>query len=137
MSMTRLLLIAALALVAASCSSSDRNRPVPLALVKRALSDAKLEPRKVRLVVKVAKGWRPPKAVNYCAAEAVAQPAAASLDVDGGRAIVMVFKDAHAADAWMPMPECGAKPLRVRNVVAVPTHGSLSQPLRHAIRELD
>jgi hypothetical protein len=135
--MARLLLVAALVLVVASCSSSDKNRSVPLAVVKRALSNAQLQPRKVRLVVTVAKGWTPPKAVNYCAAEAVAHPSATSLDVDGGRAIVMVFKDRHAADEWTPVPECGAKPLRVRNVIAVPTHGSLSQPLRHAIRKLD
>ena len=135
--MTRLLLVAALGLVAASCSSSDKNRPVPLAVAKRALSDAKLHPRTVRLVVTVAKGWTPPKTVNYCAAEAAAHPSATSLDVDGGRAIVMVFKDLDAADAWTPIPERVAKPLRARNVIAVPTHGSLSQRLRHTIRQLD
>jgi hypothetical protein len=135
--MTRLLLVAAVALVAASCSSSDRNRAVRLAVVKRALSDAQLRPHKVRLTMKVATGWTPPKPVNYCAAEAVAQPSATSLDVDGGRAIVMVFNDGHAGDEWTPMPECGAKPFRVRNIIAVPTHGSLSQRLRQTIRELD
>jgi hypothetical protein len=49
----------------------------------------------------------------------------------------MVFEDGHAADEWTPMPECGAKPFRVRNVIAVPTQGSLSQRLRHAIRQLN
>ena len=135
--MTRLLLVAAVALVAASCDSSDENRAVPLAVVKRALSDAQLRPHKVRLIVTVATDWTPSKAVNYCAAEAVSQPSAASLDVDGGRAIVMVFEDGHAGDEWTPMPECGAKPLRIRNVIAVPTHGSLSQRLQHVIRQLD
>jgi hypothetical protein len=47
----------------------------------------------------------------------------------------MVFNDMHAGDEWTPMPECGAEPLRVRNIIAVPTHGSLSQRLRHAIRQ--
>jgi hypothetical protein len=108
---------------------------VPRAVVKRALGDARLRPQKVRLIVQVATDWTPPKAVNYC--EAVAQPSAASLDVDGGRATVMVFKDMRAGDEWTPMPECRAKPLRVRNIIAVPTHGSLSQRLRHAIRQFD
>jgi hypothetical protein len=135
--MMRLLLVAAVVLVAASCGSSDKNRAVPLAVVKRALGDAHLRPQKVRLIVQVATDWTPPKAVNYCAAEAVAQPSAASLDVDGGRAIVMVFEDMRAGDEWTPMPECGAKPLRVRNIIAVPTQGSLSWRLRHAIRQFD
>jgi hypothetical protein len=131
----RLLMVAALAVLAMSCSS-NKNRAVPLALVKHVLSDSQLGPKKVRLVVTVATGWTPPKAVNYCAAEAVDQSSATSLDVDGGRAIVMVFEDGHAADNWMPRPECPAKPLRVRNVIAVPTHGRLSQRLRHAIHRL-
>jgi hypothetical protein len=135
--MTRLILVAAVALLAASCSSGDKNRAVPLAVVKRALSDAQLRPQKVRLTVQVATGWTPPKPVNYCLAEAVAQASATSLDVDGGRAIVMVFNDGSASDEWTPMPECGAKPFRMRNVIAVPTHGPLSQRLRQAIRQLD
>jgi hypothetical protein len=134
--MTRLLLVASIALVAAACDSGAKNREVGFEAVKQALSGANLRPRMVRLTVTVASGWRPPKAVNFCAAEAVAQPSARSLDVDGGRAIVMVFKNRHAADEWTPMPECGAKPLRVRNVIAVPTHGSLSPRLRRAIRRL-
>jgi hypothetical protein len=64
--MTRLLLVDAVVLVAASCGSSDKNRAVPLAVVKRALGDAHLRPQKVRLIVQVATDWTPPKAVNYC-----------------------------------------------------------------------
>lgn len=109
---------------------------MPLGVVKRTLSEAGLRPQKVRLMVTLA--TKPtPSQVNYCAAEAVGQPSATSLDADGGRAIVMVFTDGHTADEWRPMPECGAKPLRVRNVVVVATHGSLSEQLRDAIRQLD
>ena len=134
--MARLLLVVSIALVAASCDTGAKNGAVQLEAVKRALSDAKLRPQKVRLSVTVTKGWTPPEAVNFCAAEAVAQPSATSLDVDSGRAIVMVFKNRHAADGWTPMPECGAKFLRVRNVIAVPTRGSLSLRLRRAMRQL-
>ena len=34
------------------------------------------------------------------------------------------------------MPECAAKPFRIRNVVAVPIRGRLSQKLRTALRRL-
>jgi hypothetical protein len=75
-------------------------------------------------------------AVNFCAAEAVAVPSATSLDVDHGRAIVMVFESPQAADEWTPRAECAAKPFRVRNVIAVPIHGHLSRRLRQALRRL-
>ena len=48
----------------------------------------------------------------------------------------MVFESLHDADDWTPMPECTAKPFRIRNVIAVPMHGRLSQELRHALRQL-
>jgi hypothetical protein len=74
--------------------------------------------------------------VNFCAAEAVRQESATSLDVDGGRATVLVFESLRDADEWTPMPECAAKPLRIRNVIAVPMHGRLSQNLRKALRRV-
>jgi hypothetical protein len=74
--------------------------------------------------------------VNFCAAEAVRQESATSLDVDRGRATVMVFKSLRDAGQWTPMPECAAKPFRVRNVIPVPTHGRLSPKLRDALRQL-
>jgi hypothetical protein len=78
----------------------------------------------------------PPGPVNFCAAEAVRQESATSLDVDRGRATVMVFKSLRDAGQWTPMPECAAKPFRVRNVIPVPTHGRLSPKLRDALRQL-
>jgi hypothetical protein len=74
--------------------------------------------------------------VNFCAAEAVEVPSATGLDVDHGRVIVMVFETQEAADDWTPRPECSAKPFRVNNVIAVPTHGRLSPRLRQTLRRL-
>jgi hypothetical protein len=48
----------------------------------------------------------------------------------------MVFESRHDANDWTPLPECGAKPFRVRNVIAVPTHGRLSERLRQALHRL-
>ena len=134
--MARVVLIAAVALLATSCSGHGREVN-SVAVVKRVLSAGYLEPQEVKLVTTVEKATQtPPPAVNFCAVEAVAIPSATSLDVDHGRAIVMVFETQGAADDWTPRPECSAKPLRVNNVIAVPTHGRLSRRLRQTLRRL-
>ena len=134
--MTRVLLFAAGAFLATSCSGGD-GQAASLGSVKRTLTAAHLGPQKVKLVTTVrTTAPTEPTPVNFCAAEAVAQPSATSLDVDRGRAIVMVFESDDAADEWTPRPECGAKPLRVGNVIAVPTHGDLSPRLQHALERL-
>ena len=66
----------------------------------------------------------------------IGQPPATSFDVDHDRAIVTVFATRRDAADWTPMPECGAKPLRVANVIAVPTHGVLSHRLYRALARL-
>jgi len=48
----------------------------------------------------------------------------------------MVFESRREADAWTPMQECGAKPLRVANLIAVATHGHLSQRLQAALQQI-
>lgn len=134
--MTRILLIATLALAATSCSSGT-GHVASVATVKQVLDGAQLHPQKVKLRIVILKATSPPPGpVNYCAAETVRQASATSLDVDRGRATVMVFESLQDADEWTPMPECGGKPLRVHNVIAVPTHGRLSQKLRDALRQL-
>lgn len=134
--MKRMLLIGVLAFAATACSGGNAH-VASVAHVKQVLDAAQLHPRKVRLRVVVLKASSPPPGpVNYCAAEAVKQASATSLDIDRGRATVMVFESLHDAHEWTPMPECPAKPLRIRNVIAVPTHGRLSQKLRDALRRL-
>jgi hypothetical protein len=134
--MTRILLLAALAFAATSCSSG-KGHAASVATVKHVLEDAQFHPQKIRLRVVILKATSPPPGpVNFCAAEAARQDSATSLDVDRGRATVMVFESLHDADEWTPMPECAAKPFRIRNVIAVPTHGWLSQKLRDALRQL-
>lgn len=134
--MTRILLLAALALAATSCSS-DRVHVASVARVKQVLESAQLHPQKVKVTLVLLKATSPPPGpVNFCAAEAVRQDSATSLEVDGGRATVMVFESLDDADDWIPMPECAAKPFRIRNVIAVPIHGRLSQKLRTALRRL-
>ena len=101
------------------------------------LESALLHPQKVKVTSVLLKATSPPPGpVNFCAAEAVRQESATSLEVDGGRATVMVFESLDDADDWTPMPECAAKPFRIRNVVAVPIRGRLSQKLRTALRRL-
>jgi hypothetical protein len=132
----RILLLATLALAATSCSSG-KSHVASVARVKQVLESAELHPQKVKLrVVVVSATSQPPGPVNFCAAEAVRQESATSLDVDRGRATVMVFESLHDADEWTPMPECTARPLRLHNVIAVPTHERLSQKLRDALRQL-
>src|SRR5205823_5680269 len=81
-------------------------------------------PQKVKVTSVLLKATSPPPGpVNFCAAEAVRQDSATSLEVDGGRATVMVFESLDDADDWTPMPECAAKPFRIRNVIAVPIRG--------------
>jgi hypothetical protein len=134
--MTRILLLAALALAATSCSG-DNAHVASLARVKQVLERAQLHPQKVKVTLVLLNATStPPGPVNFCAAEAVRQESATSLDVDGGRATVMVFESLHDADEWKPMPECAAKPFRIRNVIAVPIHGRLSTKLRHALHRL-
>ena len=133
--MMRILLLVALAFAVTSCSSKAHVASV--ARVKQVLESAQLHPQKVKLTVVVVNATSsPPEPVNYCAAEAVRQESATSLDVDQGRATVMVFESLRDADEWAPMPECVAKPFRIRNVIAVPTHGRLSQKLRDVLRRL-
>jgi hypothetical protein len=134
--MMRILLLAALAFAATSCSSG-KGHVASVSRVKQMLEGAELHPQKVKLTVVVVNATSPPpEPVNYCAAEAVRQESATSLDVDRGRATVMVFESLRDADKWTPMPECVAKPFRIRNVIAVPTHGRLSPKLRDALRQL-
>lgn len=134
--MPRLLLLATLAVFASACSS-DNGDIASVGDVKRVLSGAHLRAQKVKLVIKIERNpMAPLPPVNYCGAEVVKQPSAASLDVVAERAIVMVFESDRAADEWTPLPECGAKPFRVRNVIAVPTDGGLSQRVRHALMRL-
>jgi hypothetical protein len=134
--MKRILLLAALALAASACSS-DGGRVASVARVKQVLESAQLHPQKVKVTLVLLNATSPPPGpVNFCAAEAVRQDSATSLDVDRGRATVMVFKSLRDAGQWTPMPECAAKPFRVRNVIAVPTHGRLSPKLRDALRQL-
>jgi hypothetical protein len=134
--LTRILLLATLALATTSCSSGN-GHVASVARVKHVLEGAQLHPQKVKLRIVVLKVTSPaPGPVNFCAAEAVRQESATSLDVDRGRATVMVFESLHDADEWTPMPQCAARPFRVRNVIAVPTHGRLSQKLRDALRQL-
>jgi hypothetical protein len=134
--MTRILLLSILALAATSCSSG-KGHVASVARVKQALESAQLHPQKVKVRIEVLNASSPPPGpVNFCAAEAVRQDSATSLDVDRGRATVMVFESLRDADEWTPMPECAAKPFRIHNVIAVPTHGRLSQKLRSALRQL-
>ena len=134
--MTRILLLGALALAATSCSG-DNAHVTSVARVKQVLEDAQLHPQKVKLRIVVLKATStPPGPVNFCAAESVRQESATSLDVDRGRATVMVFESLDDADDWTPMPECAAKPFRIRNVIAVPIHGRLSAKLRRALKRL-
>ena len=134
--MTRVALIAAAAVLVTSCSDHG-DGVISVAAVKQTLRAAQLGPQRVKLVTTIETATRTPlPAVNFCAAEAVAVPSATSLDVDQGRAIVMVFESPQAADAWTPRAECAAKPLRVRNVIAVPIHGHPSRRLRQALHQL-
>ena|SRR5436190_10090180 len=134
--MRRLLTLVPLALCAVACSGGKTDA-ASLSEVKRVLNRAHLQPQKVKLIVTIAQqGDPPPGPVNYCAAEAVGQVSATSLAVDHARAIVMVFEDRRAADAWTPRPECGAKPLRVANVIVVATHGHLAQRLQAAVQRI-
>jgi hypothetical protein len=134
--MMRILLLSTVALAATACSSG-KGHVASVARVKQALESAQLHPQKVKLRAVVLKASSPPPGpVNFCAAEAARQESATSLDVDRGRATVMVFKSLRDADEWTPMPECIAKPFRIRNVIAVPTRGRLSQKLRDALRQL-
>ena len=134
--MKRILLLAALALAASACSS-DGGRVASVARVKQVLASAQLHPQKVKVTLVLLNATSPPPGpVNFCAAEAVRQKSSTSLDVDRGRATVMVFESLRDAGQWAPMPECNAKPFRVRNVIAVPTHGRLSPKLRDALRQL-
>lgn len=136
--MRRLLGLTMLVVFAAGCSGGHgSNDAVSLSDVTRVLGDAHLRPQKVKVVVTIAKAGDPPAGpVNYCAVEAIGQDAATSLDVDRGRAIVMVFESLRDASRWTARPECGAKPMRVANVIAVPTHGDISPRLRAALGEL-
>jgi hypothetical protein len=134
--LTRVVLIAAVALLVTSCSGHGRD-VTSVAVVKSVLSGGHLEPQQVRIVTTLQPATQAPlPAVNFCAAEAVEVPSATSLDVDRGRAIVMVFESQEASDDWTPRPECSAKPLRVNNVIAVPTQGRLSPRLRQTLRRL-
>jgi hypothetical protein len=134
--MRRVLALATLAVCAASCSGG-KSDVASLSEVLRVLNAAHLEPQRVKLVTTIAKQDAPPPGpVNYCAAEAVGQAFATSLDVEHGRAIVIVFETRRDADAWTPLPECGARPLRVANVIAVATHGHLSRRLQAALQRL-
>jgi hypothetical protein len=134
--MRRLLPLAVLAVSAAACSGG-KSDAVSLSQVKRVLGAAQIDHHKVKLTVTIEKqGAPPPGPVNYCAAEAVGQAFATSLEVDHGRAIVIVFNRRRDADAWMPRPECGAQPMRVANVIAVPTQGHISRRLRAALQKL-
>jgi hypothetical protein len=134
--MTRILLLAALALAATSCSSA-KGHVASVARVKHVLEDAQLHPHEVKVRLEILDASSPPPGpVNFCAAEAISQGSATSLDVDRDHAIVTVFESLRDADEWTPMPECTAKPFRIRNVIAVPTHGRLSQKLRNALRRL-
>jgi hypothetical protein len=100
--MTRVVLIAAAAVLVTSCSDHGHG-VVSVAAVKRALRAAQLGPQQVKLVTTIETATRTPlPAVNFCAAEAVAVPSATSLDVDHGRAIVMVFESPQAAEEWTP-----------------------------------
>jgi hypothetical protein len=128
--MKRILLLAALALAASACSS-DGGRVASIARVEQVLESAQLHPQKVKVTLVLLNATSPPPGpVNFCAAEAVRQDSATSLDVD------RVFESLRDAGQWTPMPECAAKPFRVRNVIAVPTHGRLSPKLRDALRQL-
>ena len=135
--MVRLVLIATFAVLATACSSSSAS-DVLVPAVMRALKAAHLEPQKVKLVTTIETDVQTPlPRVNFCAAEAVAQPSGTSLAVEHGRAIVIVFESRHTANEWTPMSECGAKPLRVDNIIAVPTHGRLSKRLRETLLRLE
>ena len=129
-------LIAAVTLLVRSYSGHDRE-VASVAVVKRVLTAGHLKPQEVKIVTTVERATQtPPPAVNFCAVESVAVPSATSLDVDRGRAIVIVFESRQAADEWTPRAECSAKPLRVKNLIAVPIHGHLSQRLRQTLRQL-
>ena len=129
----RALLVVTIAIAATACSSGNHD-DLSVREVNRTLAAAQLAPQKVKVVITIATTSQlPAPRVNYCAAGAAKVPAATSLDVDRGRAIVMVFASRRDAAEWTPMPECRAKPLRVANVIAVPTHGTLSRRLRQAL----
>ena len=100
-------LIAAVTLSVTSWRSHDRE-VVPVSVVKRVLTTGHLEPQKVKVVTTIEAATQAPlPAVNFCAAEAVEVPYATSLDVDHGRAIVMVFESPQAADEWTPRADRG------------------------------
>jgi len=134
--MTRILLLGALALAATSCSG-DNAHVTSVARVKQVLEDAQLHPQKVKSgVVGLKAASAPAGPGKFWPAKSVRPESATSLDVDRGRPTVMVFESLDDADDWTPMPECAAKPFRIRNVIAVPIHGRLSAKLRHALKRL-
>jgi len=131
--MQRLVAIVAAALLAASCSGSKPGSHSP-EHVLRALQAAHLQPHRVTLELTVEDGESAsPPIDQLIAGSAVAEAGPqTTYDVEGGRAIVGVYRTEDEAAQYAALPRV----VRVRNVVAMPVGSRISARLRAAVEGL-
>lgn len=130
------MLVAVLALLAASCGASPHVRSA--AQVERALRAAGLQPHRATITMELESvDGTTPKTPPI--QEIVAMPASESrpppvFTVDHGRAVVYVYPTEDAAAPYTAAPR--EHVLVVRNVVAVTVRGTLSRHLREVLGRL-